>query len=90
MKRFAEDVAQDQPLFPVKDLQRAVEDIYSRPLRPLAVDMLNRLLKSGITDADLAQRIMELRAEGRLCIFQGEQDENHETQIICSLGLKST
>lgn len=91
MKRFAEDVKADQPLFPVKELERAIGDIYTQPLRPLAVDILNRLLKAGITDADLAQRIMELRAEGRLCIISGDVgDDHHETQIICSMGLKAT
>ena len=90
MKRFVEDVKSDQPLFPVKELERAIGDIYGHPLRPLAVDILNRLLKGGITDADLAQRIMELRAEGRLCIISGEADDHHQTEIICSMGLKAT
>jgi len=89
MNRYARDVKTDQPLFPVKDLEKAVGDIYGHPLRPLAVDILNRLLKTGITDDDLAQRVMELRAEGRLCIVSGEDDDHHQTQIICSLGLKA-
>ncbi len=90
MKRFVEDVKTDQPLFPVKELERAIGDIYSHPLRPLAVDILNRLLKAGIIDADLAQRIMELRAEGRLCIISNEADDHYQTEIICSMGLKAT
>jgi len=90
MKRFVDDVKVDQPLFPVKDLEKAIGDIYGYPLRPLAVDILNRLLKNGITDADLAHRIMELRSEGRLCIISGEDEDHHETQIICSMGLKVT
>ena len=65
MKRFADDVRVNQPLFPAKDLEKAIGDIYGNPLRPLAVDILNRLLKAGITDADLANRVLELRAEGR-------------------------
>ncbi len=87
MKRFIEDVRMDQPLFPVKDLEKAIGEIYGYPLRPLAVDILNRLLKTGITDDDLSHRVMELRAEGRLCIVSGDDDDKHQTQIICSMGL---
>ncbi len=87
LKRFADDVKINEPLFDVKELERAIGDIYGYPLRPLAVDVLNRLLKAGITDADLAHRVMELRAEGRLCIVSGERDESQATQIICSMGL---
>lgn len=90
MKRFVDDVKVDQPLFPVKDLERAIGDIYGNPLRPLAVDILNRLLKAGITDEDLAHRVLELRAEGRLCILSGDEENQQETQIICSMGLKAT
>lgn len=90
MKRFVDEVKINQPLFPVKELERAVGDIYGNPLRPLATDILNRLLKSGITDADLAHRVLELRSEGRLCILSGDEDNQHETQIICSMGLKAT
>ena len=47
--------------------------------------MLNRQLRSGISDAALAQRIIDLR-EGRLCIIHTEE-ESQEARIICSLGL---
>lgn len=88
MKRFVDAVKVNEPLFDVKELERAIGDVYGHPLRPLAVDILNRLLKTGITDADLAQRILELRAEGRLCIIAGDENEHQNTQIICSMGLK--
>lgn len=87
LKRFAEDVEQAFPLFPIKKLQRAIEDIYSFPLRPLAVDILNRQLRTGISDEDLAHCVVELREEGRLCVVH-EEAELQEPQIICSMGLK--
>jgi hypothetical protein len=34
----------------------------------------------------LAQRVLELREEGRLCIIH-EEEEPQEPRIICSLGL---
>ena len=64
-----------------------IEDIYSFPLRQVAVDTLNRQLRSGIQDDELARRVVELREEGRLCLIH-EEDEAQEPRIICSLGLR--
>ncbi len=87
LKSFADIVVRDFPLFPVDELKRTVDEIYANPLRPLATDILNRLLKSGISDEDLANRVIELRGEGRLCVSQ-EQAQEQEPQVICSLGLR--
>jgi hypothetical protein len=67
-------------------LLRAIEDIYAYPLRQVAIDILNRQLRSGIDDEGLAGRVIELREEGRLCIIH-EEEELQEPRIICSLGL---
>jgi len=87
LKRFVEDVSANMPLFPIRELQRAIEDVYNFPLRPLAVDLLNRQLKLGISDEKLADRVLELRADGRLCI-QTSKEETQEASIICSMGLR--
>lgn len=52
------------------------------------MDILNRQLRSGISAEDLAERVVELREEGRLCIVH-EEEESQEPRIICSLGLRS-
>lgn len=52
------------------------------------MDALNRQLKSGIDDAGLADLVMTLRRDDRLCRVSEEQ-ERQEPQIICSLGLFS-
>jgi superfamily II DNA or RNA helicase len=84
LKRYADEIR--GTLFDSPELRRAVEDIYSYPLRQVAVDILNRQLRSGISDEDLAQRVIELREESRLCVIH-EEEESQEPRIICSLGL---
>ncbi len=84
LKRYAEEVK--GTLFDSQRLRRAIEDIYNYPLRQVATDTLNRQLRSGISDTELARRVIELREEGRLCIIH-EEEESREPRIICSLGL---
>ena len=73
-------------LFDVDPLHKAIDDIYHYPLRQSAVDTLNRQLRSGVDDTQLADIVMALREEDRLC--QGRDDaEAQEPQIICTLGL---
>ena len=73
-------------LFDVDALHKAIDDIYRYPLRQSAVDTLNRQLRSGVDDAQLADIVMSLREEDRLC-QGGDDPEAQEPQIICSLGL---
>jgi superfamily II DNA or RNA helicase len=84
LKRHAEKVKGS--LFDLPDLAKAIEEIYRFPLRQSATDTLNRQMKSGISDDKLADLVMALREEDRLCLVQ-EDDNSGEPQIICSLGL---
>ena len=87
LKRHAEDV--ENTLFDTEPLRRAIDDIYRYTLRQTATDTLNRQLRSGISDAALAEMVITLRDEGRLCIVH-EEDERQEPRIICSMGLIGT
>ncbi|MDD1465707.1 SWF/SNF helicase family protein, partial [Dolichospermum sp. ST_sed5] len=69
-------------------LKKAVEEIYLYPLKETTVVKLNRQLKSGITDEQLATMIISLRDNNSLCVIHPE-DIQQEAQIICSLGLFS-
>jgi SNF2 family DNA or RNA helicase len=84
LKRYADEVK--GTLFESAELLRAIDDIYQHPLRQSAIDTLNRQLKSGIGDSQLAELVMALRTDDRLCIIHDE-DQHREPQIICSLGL---
>ena len=77
-------------LFDVDTLHKAIDDIYRYPLRPSAVDTLNRQLRSGVSDDQLAEIVMSLREEDRLCLMGDAAAEAQEPQIICSLGLFDT
>ncbi len=73
-------------LFPAPpELHSALEDIYKYPLQETARDTLNRQLRSGISDEQLATLVVDLRADNRLCQVH-EHLEIQEPQIICSLG----
>ena len=84
LKNFADTVK--DTLFDTEPLRRAINDIYRYPLRQAAVDTLNRQLRSGLSDEALAELVMALRDEERLCVIH-EEDEHEEPRIICSLGL---
>jgi SNF2 family DNA or RNA helicase len=79
---------QENPVFQTIDLAQAIDDLYRYPLYQSATDTLNRQLKGGIEDVGLAELVVALRRDDRLCIVQAE-GQSKEPQIICSLGLFS-
>ncbi|MCG3204280.1 MAG: RNA polymerase-associated protein RapA [Elusimicrobia bacterium] len=86
LKRYTEDVK--NTLFDRQELHRAIEEIYRYPLREAAKDSLNRLLRSRVSDEDLAQKVVALRDADALCV-KNEGDKSQEPRIICSLGLSA-
>ncbi|MEG4940324.1 helicase-related protein [Microcoleus sp. F4-D5] len=73
-------------IFASDELAKAIDEIYRYPLRQSAIDTLNRQLKSGIGDRQLAELVVGLRMDDRLCIVNEDEDKR-EPMIICSLGL---
>jgi len=73
-------------LFASQELDKAIGEIYRYPLRQSAVDTLNRQLRGGVDDETLAQLVIALRDDDRLCLIH-EEEHAQEPQIICSLGL---
>jgi SNF2 family DNA or RNA helicase len=73
--------------YEARGLYKAVDEIYRYPLRQTAVDTLNRQMKAGITDDGLAELVIGLREDDRLCIISDGESDFQEPRIICSLGL---
>ncbi len=87
LKAYAEDIK--GTIFATEELTKAIEEIYRYPLRQTATDTLNRQLRSGISDADLAHLVIALREEDRLCLVH-EEEQTQEPRIICSMGLSAS
>lgn len=84
LKDYASEV--EGTLFSTPELRQVIENIYRYPMRQGATDTLNRQLKSGISNPDLAALVIELWNDGRLCIVE-EERKMREPKIVCSLGL---
>ena len=69
-----------------QDLFKAIEQLYRFPLREGAREKLNRQLRSDVRDEQLAELVVNLYEEDKLCLVQ-EVQETQEPRIICSLGL---
>ncbi|MGE5341380.1 MAG: helicase-related protein [Candidatus Omnitrophota bacterium] len=84
LKKYEE--AMKGSLFEQAELPKALDRIYRYPLKQAAIDMLNIQLKSGVDDRRLAELVIALFEEDRLCM--GETDSAlQEPRIICSIGL---
>jgi hypothetical protein len=85
LKRHVEAVT--GTLFDSPALTKAIEEIYKYPLQSGARDTLNRQLRAGIEDQALADLVMGLRDDGRLCFVVDDAATSPEPQIVCSLGI---
>jgi len=77
------------PLFVRDDLERVIDDLYQHPLRSVAADRINRQLRTGASDEDLADAVLNLRKDRQLSLIRAE-GERDEPRILCSLGLFDT
>jgi helicase-like protein/phospholipase D-like protein len=75
-------------IFATKDLTKAIDQIYRYPLQQASADALNRQLRIGAGDHQLADFVVSLWQQDRLCRVE-EEIQTQEPQIVCSLGLSS-
>lgn len=92
LKRWLAEQGNERSLFVtehfVRDVEKAMGDIYEFPLFQSTIDALNRQLKTGISDTKLAEMVIAFREDGRLCMKQDKDDAQNDMRIICSMGLK--
>ncbi|MBE9242371.1 helicase-related protein [Synechocystis salina] len=69
-----------------ESLVKAIEMIHNYPLKQNAIASLNRELKAGISDEDLAQKVTYLMEHDALCVVTAD-GEFEGAKVICSLGL---
>ena len=90
LKRYRARLGDQRDLFTteahVREIERAMEEIYRYPLFQATIDTLNRQLKAGIDDHKLVELILASREEGRLCVIEDENTQR-EPKLFCSLGL---
>lgn len=73
-------------LFADDELDRALDDIYNHPLLERAADTLNRLMRGGVKDEQLAEAVKSMREEGELT-YTPDEAAQREPKVVCSMGL---
>jgi superfamily II DNA or RNA helicase len=87
LQRYHESVK--NTLFDTDALKRTIDDIDRYPLRETARELINRRIRFGISDEEMAGILVQLREEVRLSVIDHKQESSlNIPQIICSLGMK--
>ena len=71
----------------MQQLAKAIEQLGKNRLREGTKDRLNRQLRIGINNEQLARMVVSLYDDNNLCVVHEDANEEEEPQIICSLGL---
>ena len=74
-------------LFGTDEIKHIHQDLYNYPLLDYAKEVINRELKSGISDVGLIELLSGLRDTGNLSIKDDKVRLMKEPRIICSMGL---
>lgn len=86
LEKYISELKTENSLFLTDELLKAHNAMYYAPLRSVAADILNRQLKSGVSDQALAELAVSLYEDERLTLTV-EEVENQEPRILCSMGM---
>lgn len=90
LKRYREKLGNSRDLFItetyLRDIEAVMEVLYRFPLCQTAMDTLHRQIKAGVDDYKLAELLLGLREDGRLCVVE-DDPLPREPKLICTLGL---
>ena len=87
LRRYYESIK--NTLLDSDELKRTIDDIFHYPIRETAREMINRRIRFGVSDEDIASMLMQLRKDARLSVIEQKQyDSPKVPQIICSLGMR--
>ena len=67
-------------------LERAIDQMYNNQLTESSRYMLTKMLKNAQED-ELADTVIDLYRENKLCLVNDEKNDPEEPTIICSMGL---
>jgi hypothetical protein len=73
-------------LFDTENLDLALDELYRKPLRDTAIQTLAAALRER-TPEDLADLVILLHEEGRLCVDDSEVADD-DLRIVCSMGFR--
>ena len=94
LKKILEELGDKRDIFftddKVRELGKAMEEIYKYPLFQTAKNVINSHLKTAVGDVNFAEIITSLRDEKRLSMIPDKDDEHPDMRIICSMGLMRT
>lgn len=91
LKTFRKQLRQNGDLFSsnlAEELDPALNGMYRATLKRKARTKLKRQLRTGIQDKRLAELVVSLHEDERLCQPAEEEPDVPEPQIVCSLGLR--
>ncbi len=74
-------------LFLTDQVRAAIQAVYDHPLTTEAVDKLNRQLRTGIGDDDLAALVTTMHRDDRLVVVNPHEEPSKIPRILCSIGL---
>lgn len=74
-------------LFENQALKKAIDELYSYPLKEYAKEVISRQLKLSLDDEALTDLVLCLREENKFCQIEIQSNISQEPSVICSLGI---